>query len=160
MTVELRKVAYNAHLSQETHAFSAAVFIDGVKAGDVENDGHGGAHRWYPHTLEARLKAHTDTLPPVELGHGLIVACDPELFVNGLLERYLTARDLKRLLSKYVVTIEDRNGKPVVLRSGAFLSNVLPMAIRQMVERHPDAIILNRLSFKDALDLYVHPEGR
>ena len=43
MKFELRKISYNKRLSQETNAFAADIWCDGVKVGFAENDGHGGS---------------------------------------------------------------------------------------------------------------------
>ena len=61
--IELRNVAYNARLSEETPAYKADVWIDGVKAGTTRNSGTGGANITEPHALGERLKAHAATLP-------------------------------------------------------------------------------------------------
>lgn len=42
MKLELKKVSFSEALSQETNAFTADVYIDGVKRATAENDGHGG----------------------------------------------------------------------------------------------------------------------
>jgi len=40
--IELRSVKIAAFLSEETTAFQAAIYIDGKRAGEAHNDGHGG----------------------------------------------------------------------------------------------------------------------
>ena len=42
MKVELKKLAIYPRLSEETTAFNADLWIDGVKVGSAKNDGHGG----------------------------------------------------------------------------------------------------------------------
>ncbi len=43
MKFELRKIEYSARLSEETHCYSAQLWIDGKHAFDVSNHGHGAA---------------------------------------------------------------------------------------------------------------------
>lgn len=59
MELTLRNVKIAAHLSEETTAFTATVFIDGKKAGLARNDGHGGANfvDWTDYSLAAEYKA-------------------------------------------------------------------------------------------------------
>jgi hypothetical protein len=42
MKITLKNIKYAAFLSQETNAYSATVYADGVKLCTVDNDGHGG----------------------------------------------------------------------------------------------------------------------
>lgn len=48
-TFELRHLSVAENLSEETTAFSADIYIDGVRAGYVRNSGHGGGN--YPTVL-------------------------------------------------------------------------------------------------------------
>jgi hypothetical protein len=50
---ELKRISYNARLSQETSAFAADIYVDGVKAGTAENAGHGGNTNCSLHLLPA-----------------------------------------------------------------------------------------------------------
>ena len=43
MKIELRRITYNAALSQETSAYTADVYIDGELAFHARNQGTGGA---------------------------------------------------------------------------------------------------------------------
>lgn len=103
--IELRRVVYNARLSQETAAFAADVWVNGKKAGTVQNEGTGGANRVSPPSLERLLEEHAQTLPPLppapELGSPTPLAMNAELLIGELLEEYLAAKDLKRLFRTY-----------------------------------------------------------
>ena len=40
--IELKKISVNQRMSEETHCYSADLYVDGVKWGEVCNRGHGG----------------------------------------------------------------------------------------------------------------------
>jgi hypothetical protein len=67
MKIELRKVAHSARLSRETAAFSADLYIDGVKRATVENDGHGGPNMVHPWQVGKEIDDYAKTLPPEEM---------------------------------------------------------------------------------------------
>ena len=48
MKIELKNLKIAAHLSEETTAYSATIHVDGKRAFDARNDGHGGADRYHP----------------------------------------------------------------------------------------------------------------
>jgi len=77
MKITLKNLKIAAFLSQETTAFSATVYVDGVKAGTASNDGHGGSNNYYfdDPKMEAKLEAFAATLPKVKFG-------DTELSMN------------------------------------------------------------------------------
>ncbi len=43
MKIELKEIHHSAQLSEETHAFTANLYINGTHAGYAKNNGHGGA---------------------------------------------------------------------------------------------------------------------
>ena len=65
MKIELKNLKHYPSMSEETTCFQASVYIDGKKAGDVKNDGHGGAHYFYPFGLAEKLNSYGATLPEI-----------------------------------------------------------------------------------------------
>ena len=105
--VELRRITYNARLSEETAAFAADVWIDGKKVGDVRNDGHGGCNFYSPHTLRNDLQLiAASTLAPEEGWGGEPIPADDETLVAKLLDAFLLKRDLDRLLKSRVLYVD------------------------------------------------------
>lgn len=97
MKIELKNVKYMASLSEETMCFSATVYIDGKKRGEVKNRGCGGAHDYHPFELEGEIEAHAATLPPYKSSYSE----EPrpmcaEILVNEILAKELELRDLRR----------------------------------------------------------------
>ena len=155
MNIELRNVKYAAFASEETPCFSAAVFIDGKRVGEVSNDGHGGCHRYSSWELEQRLDAHAKTLPPLKdeyFSEGL--EQDADLFINTLLEHALMVRDLKRLLKDRLVFTRDGKVHQTKRLPPDALAQALANPGRALAQFKATAL-LNALPFDEALALFV-----
>lgn len=106
MKIELKNVKHAAFASEETACFQATVYIDGVKAGEVSNDGKGGCNMYHPWELQKKLDDYAKTLPDVDVSelfsddkkHTLPNSDD--LLIGDLLGDYLEARTLKRHCKK------------------------------------------------------------
>lgn len=48
MKFELKRIAFYERMSEETNCFAADLYINGLKAAQVKNDGHGGSTDIYP----------------------------------------------------------------------------------------------------------------
>lgn len=138
--VELKRVSFSARSSEETLAFAADVWIDGVKAGTVRNRGTGGCNDYSPHTLADCLDAiarKRGSTQAVEAGDGL---------VGDLFNAWLNARSLKRLMAKWVVFARAASdGRK------AFYT-ISPDARGRL---QPTDIILNDMPLADAVALYA-----
>jgi lambda repressor-like predicted transcriptional regulator len=106
MNITLKKISYNERLSEETAAFAAGIYIDGKKAGDASNHGHGGPtdiHIYDPDIRKA-ADAYCSTLPPLELGYGLNpIPMTLEHLIDGLLNDHLEAKEKKKWCKKDIV---------------------------------------------------------
>jgi hypothetical protein len=155
MNIELRNVKYAAFASEETACFSAAVFIDGKRVGEVSNDGHGGCHRYSSFELEDRLDAHAKTLPPIKKDwcpEGLQQTAD--ILIDRALDYALMARDLKRCLKDRLVFVRD--GK--VFRSKRLPPDALAQALAnpaRALAQFKATALLNALPFDEALALFI-----
>ena len=157
MKVELRNVKYARFASEETDCFSATVYIDGKRAGEVSNAGHGGCDDYHPHTLGARLTEWAATLPPYIMS-GEPRQHNAETAIGDLFTAWQYARDLKRALAKRLLFT--KADKP-----GLFQSGTLPKAhIARIVAEQSvfeatkaklnAAEILNCLPLDKALTIY------
>lgn len=160
MQIELRRISHNSRLSEETYAFTADVWIDGAKAGDVRNSGHGGAHMWHPYELEARIDAYAQTLPPVDTsdlyndGKTHTMDMCAEILVNNLVTQWLRAKDMKKALAKRILyTLPDK--------AGVYQTKVLPN-VQTILANRDDVFaklkadkVLNYLPEAEALALYI-----
>ena len=140
MKIQLKKISYSARLSEETPAFAADIWIDGVKAGEVRNEGQGGPNRYSCRLLEARLEEHAKTLPPLPSPYGgpdLPMCAD--LVIADLLDVYLAEKAVRSALkSKTMFTMAD--GKLYTTRGPAPAKAVK---------------VLNTMPFGDAVAVYL-----
>lgn len=168
MKIELRRVSHNARLSEETYAFAADVWIDGKKAGEVSNEGHGGCHRWHPHDLEARIDVFAKTLPKIDCSD-MYSAADAaklsdddrymdesaETFVSGLVTDWLVAKDMKRSLAKRI--LYTKVGQKGIYQSKPMTAEVKARMLSQsakMAEVWMTDKVLNLLPEAEALAVY------
>ena len=56
MNIELKRLKIAQSLSEETLAFTADIYLDGKKVGDVSNRGNGGCNLYYWNDKEAEKK--------------------------------------------------------------------------------------------------------
>lgn len=91
MKVELRNVKVIKSLSEETPCFTANIWIDGRKAGDVRNHGTGGANEvWFAdREVQMAFDAFVAAMPPIpnEWG-GDPLPMDADMFVGRLLDEH------------------------------------------------------------------------
>jgi len=107
MKIELRRISYNARLSQETSAYTADVWINGVKRGSVQNSGTGGPDIIHPFSLQKEINDYAQTLPPIEF-HGTELTMNAEMIFSDLLNRHLVGKNLQRKMkTKTLFTVAD-----------------------------------------------------
>ncbi len=87
MKIELKRLSVYARMSEETIAFSADLWVDGVKAGTAENNGKGGSNMLrVPRSIEKAIEDYCKTLPPLKWSQGDL-PMDGDLFITCLVER-------------------------------------------------------------------------
>jgi len=109
MKIELKNVKHAAFASEETHCFSATVYLDGVRSGTVSNEGHGGCNRYEPRELETTIDTYAKTLDPYDVSYmyddgkkHTMESC-AEVLIGNLVNDFLEERELKRFCSKKVL---------------------------------------------------------
>jgi len=112
MTIELKKLKHYTALSDETNAFSAELYVDGVKIAECRNDGRGGntsisAFPGMSRTIDLAEK-WCDKLPgiPAEFGDKKDIPMDLELYVDEIVGKDLEAKEIKRGIAQL-----ERNAK-------------------------------------------------
>lgn len=114
MKIELKKIEYNARLSEETNAFSADLYIDGKKAGIASNRGHGGPTEYQGTSKEGdelirKAEEYCKALPPHKYRSGdkeYSFDMDLELFIDNLLDTYLEQKELQKFRNKMEKSME------------------------------------------------------
>ena len=160
MKIELKNIKYSEFASHETSCYEATIYIDGKKAGIVENDGRGGCDHVTPWQLANDIDAYAKTLPKTvcsfndpDTGELAEMEQTHETIFGDILTDWLHAKDLKRAMSRSVMfTREDgRLYQSVGMKKEAlakYLSEAkLPEAIKSKE-------ILNLLPFDKALQIY------
>lgn len=101
MHFELKNVKINQAMSEGTTCFSATLYINGKKAAEIMNRGHGGndLNRFYDKETEKAYNDHIKSLPPCQTEYGPLEMCT-ELFISDLLEKYEEQRFLKTRCKK------------------------------------------------------------
>lgn len=140
MRIELRKVHYSKALSQETAAFTADIWVDGKKRGDVRNDGGGGANLIHPRELEGEIAAYAATLPPTSF-YGMLSPQNAATVLGDALDTFLAARELRTKLRRQCV-FTTTDGKLYSVKGTA------RPAYKDIAK------VLNELPFDEALELY------
>jgi len=105
MVVTLRKIKHSPSLSEETNAFTAEVYWDGVKVGFASNHGTGGPNDvdFIDPANRARWNAFIQAQPPVpcEWGDGTPLKMSEDLFIGELVDADLKAKDEAKLEKKF-----------------------------------------------------------
>lgn len=104
MNIELKKVQFSEHLSEETNAFTANLYVDGKHLGYIRNDGRGGNTDVYHNKPEHKEKfreveEYCKTLPPRTYtfnGQEHSFDMNLENFVDELFEHWLKRKENKK----------------------------------------------------------------
>lgn len=115
MKIELKNIHFSEQLSEETNAFSANVYIEGVKVGTASNRGHGGPTTYLAddergRKLIADAEVYCRSLPPEKFISGnetYELKMDLEGYIDNLIDKYLQEKELQkfqRKLEKAMVT--------------------------------------------------------
>jgi len=109
MKITLKKLKIAEHMSEETTAFTADIFVDGKEAGYAKNDGHGGSTYYHPYEGKRDLIGKAEdfclALPPIKynstiLDDELVIPMDLEHFIDDLIEQELRNKDKKKFEKK------------------------------------------------------------
>lgn len=105
MKIELKKIKVSEIMSEETTAFVAEIYVDGINAGYAKNDGHGGSTFYHAHEGKRKLiekaEAYLAKQPKIKV-EGLSFELDSNLEtkIDMLLEDYLKDKDKKAFAKK------------------------------------------------------------
>ena len=155
MKIELTKIKYAAFASEETSCFEAVVIIDGKPAGRVSNDGHGGADRYEPWSLQETINAYAKTLPPLPSpfsDDSTPLDMNADLLIGELLDAHLAIKDLKRAL-KAKVLFEKEDGRLYETKRLPKGTDIAALAKTYATKQGVKAV-LNLLPEQEALAVY------
>lgn len=166
MEVALKNVQYAAFASNETHCFTAKVYVDGKLLCVASNEGHGGCTDFYPapgrkrddvKRVDTYLQEHA-TAPAAgdEMSHKLwATGWRPglESKVDDLLVRWMLAKELRRHLKKSTLTAGPSGA--VWCHKVVFTDAAKDRIKASILTKYPDRQVLNEMPFERALDVYV-----
>lgn len=156
MDITVKNVKEHKELSDDSMAFSCTVYVDGQKVGTATDDGNGGMVRLDVDgkTYKA-MQAYAKTIPAYDANAGdkygtgepLMIQPDAESLVQDKVIEALEIKDMKKVLSKRFVYVQDGN---------LYQTKVMPTKQVKAILARPDAdehletqlkskIILNRL---------------
>ena len=160
MILTLKNLKASEHLSEETQAFTATVYIDGKRAFYARNQGCGGENMLDPIQADADgIKAFRQTVDSARefFGAQPSVPCEYhgslpmylDFAISLAVEEALCLKDMKRCL-KRAITVSTPEG----IRT--FKASLRPTQANLdfIARRYPDHVILNTLSETDALTVW------
>lgn len=105
MKIELKNIKVAEALSEETTAFTADLYINGIKVGCCKNQGHGGPTMYYPYDssdswrLIKEAEVFCEKLPdmPVAFGDTITnIKMNLENKIDDLLDQFLNNKEKQR----------------------------------------------------------------
>lgn len=108
MKIELKNIQYSEKLSEETNAFSANLFIEGIKAGTASNRGHGGPTSYKADDKNGKMlidkaEVYCKSLPPEKFSEGgrdHELKMDLEMYIDNMLGKYLQEKEMHKFQRK------------------------------------------------------------
>lgn len=154
--IELKNLKYLASLSEETPAYTATIYVNGVAFSEVSNSGHGGGDSY--HGL--KNKAPNAIWGDIKELDGLIAATFPrhekydiaeslECLCHGLVYDEMEKKRFKALLGRNVVMLRAKDFAIVSVKG-----KKTPQLIETAKKQWPDNIIMNCLAFDEAFQLF------
>lgn len=164
--IEMKNISYYARGSEETPCYNATVYINGKKAVEVSNDGHGGSDRQhtYPESdfrLQDIDKWCVKTFGQETWEHdGKTYSTDLDLehYCHQQLYNWLDAKQLKKeMKNQYICIDEDKVENKQFLVAWKRKGNHMDDYFKNFLKKeqpHMEDKCLNFLPFEDALKLY------
>jgi len=157
MKFTLKKIRYMASLSQETSCYSADLYVDGKKIGEVANDGHGGPDSFHGDQAAYAMASAwvAENHPPLVFGENdeHSVKADIEIVCGQLLDDHLLGKALKKELKRSVL-YQAAGKKGLMQIKFKRVTSVTDGHIEHVQKKYPDAKILNALPFDEAMEIY------
>jgi hypothetical protein len=168
--IELRAIQTSAFASEETHCYTATLYVDGLKWGSVSNEGHGGADHFHGvdgksyadlKALDAQIAA---TYPESDVSYlygeetpaGTHMQTESlETLCGEIVNAHLMAKELKRAMGRKVMFTKP--GQPgiyeIPLKQKGRVWQV-EQVVEAITKKTPGAIALNMMPFDQALAIF------
>lgn len=161
MRIEIKKLQIAASLSEETTAYTADIYVDGIKTFAASNHGHGGCDMYHRYpgaqvsedTVNAWLAANVPPDGPwnkdaakreaYDMGH----SCTLETFVGRHVASVEAAKETARIRRAYAKKLADRicalNAQGHFVIFGKAIHKPTPAHLAQLRKAQPTVTILN-----------------
>lgn len=123
MKIELKNIHHSPQLSEETHAFTANLYINGTHAGYAKNDGRGGATHYHAKDEKGKLL--------IRNSEKFCAALNLEQHIDDLLNNYLQKKELARFNTKLNAAM--LKGLVFGIPDHSFQGFLYPIPIRQIL---------------------------
>ena len=159
MKIELKNIKYAAFASHETNCYSATIYVDGKRAGTVDNEGYGGCDNihWEDSVFGQAVEDWAEAQPKLQTEYG-DMSYSLELLFGQLVDEWLLTKELTRNLKKGLLVRDSdtKEGSWRIFTSA--LSQTIPQGMLDNLIRtgkvRADAICLNTLPVSEALKLW------
>ena len=160
MKIEIKNVKFAEFASTDSNCFTATVYIDGKKAGEVHDDGNGGGMEYNPWSMAHILNEHAKTLPKMKMEGYADLEMDPDLIIGDLFEKWLTEKEsratLKRKLKNNILFVKDKKVWVVKVPNANLTSRPIEPELKKiLMEKYKADEILNTIPFEDAIATYI-----
>jgi len=128
MKLELKSIHFSEHLSEETNAFTADLWVDGKKVGYCKNDGQGGStYIWHYEGMREKLReaeAYAKTLPDVKWNdHSFKM--NLEFWVDETLSKWIENKQRAKDFNKGIVYTTPAGKEMITTWKGWSISKLL-----------------------------------
>ena len=157
--ITLKKLEVAKSLSEETTAYTATVYVDGVKFAEASNRGHGeedhirpiGANTYAD--LDALQKRIAATYPKFDLSEGLgQIDMDLSLLIGEEITKAEWLKDYRRTIKAKVLF--SKPGKAGIFQMKWDKKHPLAAYVQVIREKDPEATILNLMPEAEGLAYY------
>ena len=160
--IEMKNISYYARGSEETPCYNATVYINGKKAVEVSNDGHGGSdrqHVWHENGFRLQeinewCVAKFGKSTWEYGGQTYSTDLDLEHYCHDELYKHLDTKLLKRNMKKNIMFFRDENDIKSGQYSLAKIQNNIGGLMAYIKDKYPKSFILNDMPFEKALETF------
>lgn len=147
MKITLANLKHSPSLSQETHAYTATVLVDGARAFEASNHGTGGPDMYHPvkgyaGPSEREINDWLKTNTPAEESHGIRLDNCLEFVVGDLINEEIARKRLNRLLSAKILVIDKSKGEDALF---TYKAKPTPESLAQMTAAIASGKVKGRL---------------
>ena len=160
--LEVKNISYYERGSEETPCYNATVYINGKKAVEVSNDGHGGSdrqHVWHENGFRLQeinewCVAKFGKSTWEYGGQTYSTDLDLEHYCHDELYKHLDTKLLKRNMKKNVMFFRDKSDIEKGQYSMIKIQNNIGGLMAYIKDKFPKCIVLNDMPLEKALETF------